>query len=1204
MQNVTLQKAREQLFKIDFNLTEGEMSDIFARLKKLLDEMTGELLWPAVKAAHQAKKIRQASFEYALFEPYRIIKKKDPNKVEDEDEDEKKKPRLSPLLIKNEKWDPLADPYTQLDLKAWCSYLCYGGVPKEDANGVSFNTSDHRAFFEYFHVPYAPEDRYWDFTSKLRIMLNTRNIIEHEDHGKATLNFLMNFLDAAGYVLESMSHYSWDEQLVQWRDRLFREFFEIIGEIDYDISAICAYMNAAGKPIPDAKKDDFKELLKEAKMAVDDNKVGFTGNIIALINNDLAEAWEMTGQNWRTGVARLRKAVRGPLPPYAQLTQEQKRRAIDLLEKYSKKLKKPLVNAVKEAHQAAGIAERTFQFNLYITQGTGKWKDGAYTNDAPLLDKDSSMNPDPYQRLDLHGWLKYLRFGGCRRDRNGVPVKDQDAVFAFLGIPCKYTPGDPRALDCEIAEHLAHLNDARNDITGHWTADTVRKTTTREIVQWYEALLALLTAMSKTYWSGQQQCEQLAKDLKPAFKAALGGLSYSVSDILSYIKASKAVQPEVEARLSELGFLVSDGCVTVEEDVEEFLATLPAVIRMIRDYRRLPETAEEAAKLHVWVRKRESVRDKQAVEWIKRGAQTKPAALYYLGCCSLFGRGTQADRHEAIAMIRSAAKKGFVPAQVRMGQYHEGWYKYLWSYPTEWKIQQDNRSLRSDGPESELEWRDKAKEQNQRIVNPAEVFAWYQKAAEQEDPDGLYHLGRCYRDGIGVQYDADQTYQCFWEAARQEHRPAQHALALCYDGETPGIDINRRKAWDLYEALVEKKYAPAMKTLGRRYVTLPGKRDLMKAAELLSQAGHQGDASGYMELAHWFLDGKLIPPNEEEGIKWLKHAAEAKDPEGMRVLGECFQYGIGVKKDFAQAGTWLGQAAEAGDELARWELGNCDADGMGTDENMFVAGRSYEMVKHLDPILKDIFGAVMYTMGFQFEEFPDGTRNNLAAIDLLLPLAGDDPNADMDADCGNGDDQQLFEDMPEDPAFLLYMMGCHFDKQTEVASERLAQCRNNLFNRLEAARMRITKAIIRHELAACYEHQKETAPEAVAWYTKAAEQGLRKSMRALGRCYEQGIGVTADADQAMQWYQKAVDADDTSAMRLLAERHLQKAKAMPNDPESQAEKDKAIDLYLRASSLYDYEARSALRAMGIDPNLYIRREYPNDPSVITLADLM
>ena len=45
--------------------------------------------------------------------------------------------------------------------------------------------------------------------------------------------------------------------------------------------------------------------------------------------------------------------------------------------------------------------------------------------------------------------------------------------------------------------------------------------------------------------------------------------------------------------------------------------------------------------------------------------------------------------------------------------------------------------------------------------------------------------------------------------------------------------------------------------------------------------------------------------------------------------------------------------------------------------------------------------------------------------------------------------------------------------------------------------------------------------QAFYWYQKSAKAGNKDGMNALGRCYEDGIGVTKDETQAAYWFSKA-----------------------------------------------------------------------------------
>lgn len=57
--------------------------------------------------------------------------------------------------------------------------------------------------------------------------------------------------------------------------------------------------------------------------------------------------------------------------------------------------------------------------------------------------------------------------------------------------------------------------------------------------------------------------------------------------------------------------------------------------------------------------------------------------------------------------------------------------------------------------------------------------------------------------------------------------------------------------------------------------------------------------------------------------------------------------------------------------------------------------------------------------------------------------------------------------------------------------------------------------------------------QAVDWYRKAAENGNERAQYLLGYCYENGIGVSKDADMAKQWYKEASKRQNAEAIKAL-----------------------------------------------------------------------
>lgn len=92
---------------------------------------------------------------------------------------------------------------------------------------------------------------------------------------------------------------------------------------------------------------------------------------------------------------------------------------------------------------------------------------------------------------------------------------------------------------------------------------------------------------------------------------------------------------------------------------------------------------------------------------------------------------------------------------------------------------------------------------------------------------------------------------------------------------------------------------------------------------------------------------------------------------------------------------------------------------------------------------------------------------------------------------------------------------------------------------------------------------------ALAWYLKAAEQGVAEAQFNLGQMYRKGLGTTAKPSVAAKWYRKAADQGNTGAMYNLAGMYLEGQGV----PQSEAE---ARKLLQRAADLGHATARRVL----------------------------
>ena len=134
--------------------------------------------------------------------------------------------------------------------------------------------------------------------------------------------------------------------------------------------------------------------------------------------------------------------------------------------------------------------------------------------------------------------------------------------------------------------------------------------------------------------------------------------------------------------------------------------------------------------------------------------------MFELGRCYTFGIGVRRNRATAAQWMRKAAEQGLVKAMVILGN----WCLFEQSV----------------------------------VYNPREAVKWFRKAAEKGDAWGMFHLGECYEDGVGVKKDLDAA--CVWFC--------RSAVAAPDDEE-------------LYQSVQNKVYSPELKEVRDNLKTTP-----------------------------------------------------------------------------------------------------------------------------------------------------------------------------------------------------------------------------------------------------------------------------------------------------------------------------------------------------------------------------------------------
>jgi uncharacterized protein len=84
-------------------------------------------------------------------------------------------------------------------------------------------------------------------------------------------------------------------------------------------------------------------------------------------------------------------------------------------------------------------------------------------------------------------------------------------------------------------------------------------------------------------------------------------------------------------------------------------------------------------------------------------------------------------------------------------------------------------------------------------------------------------------------------------------------------------------------------------------------------AGLLERAGN-GDSVAQYNLGLLYEDGKLVPKNLTEAVRWFTKAAERDFSGAQFLLGKCYAEGHGVKRDMVRAYMWMTLAVLNADE--------------------------------------------------------------------------------------------------------------------------------------------------------------------------------------------------------------------------------------------------------------------------------------------------
>jgi TPR repeat protein len=156
--------------------------------------------------------------------------------------------------------------------------------------------------------------------------------------------------------------------------------------------------------------------------------------------------------------------------------------------------------------------------------------------------------------------------------------------------------------------------------------------------------------------------------------------------------------------------------------------------------------------------------------------------------------------------------------------------------------------------------------------------------AKRGDSDAQVNLGYMYARGEGVAQNQAEAFRLYLLSAKQGNGEGMNAVGYKYQYGT-GVPPDIAKAVYWYCMAVERGNPRAMNNLALLYENGLGvPRDIDEARDLWRQAAERGHTNGMYKLARSFLSGSDGTVDTQQGVTWLKRAAQNGQPLAQQML--------------------------------------------------------------------------------------------------------------------------------------------------------------------------------------------------------------------------------------------------------------------------------------------------------------------------------
>ncbi|GBC10324.1 hypothetical protein RclHR1_09520009 [Rhizophagus clarus] len=197
---------------------------------------------------------------------------------------------------------------------------------------------------------------------------------------------------------------------------------------------------------------------------------------------------------------------------------------------------------------------------------------------------------------------------------------------------------------------------------------------------------------------------------------------------------------------------------------------------------------------------------------------------------------------------------------------------------------------------------------NEHKINLQEINNWLLN--NQNDSNSIYLLGYFNCNGIGIDVNKQKAFKLYEKAVELENKAAQFDFAIMHmQGKVVGK--NHDKTFELSKKLAEKEYPGGITLLGHCYDKGIGTdTNLQKAFELYQKSADLGNICGINNLGCYYNHGVGTDINKQKAVELYQKAADSGYNIAQYNLALMYENGNGIKKDIIKAIYWYKKSAK------------------------------------------------------------------------------------------------------------------------------------------------------------------------------------------------------------------------------------------------------------------------------------------------------